>query len=136
MNKVIIAILGCSMLAACGTQPVTPSVGHIKDEPRPVGNIPKTVQQATPLPPPKPALKAETYSVVVNNVPVQELLFALARELFRSQYKEYFALGLMREGAGPLLTKAMWRRCGSEKAVSFIAVEGQEAGSDLLLPAR
>jgi len=80
MNKVIIAILGCSMLAACGTQPVTPSVGHIKDEPRPVGNIPKTVQQATPLPPPKPALKAETYSVVVNNVPVQELLFALARD--------------------------------------------------------
>ncbi|MBZ0094107.1 MAG: secretin N-terminal domain-containing protein, partial [Sulfuricella sp.] len=80
MNKVMIAIIGCSMLAACGTQPVTPSAGHIKDEPRPAGNIPKTVQQAAPLPPPKPALKPETYSVVVNNVPVQELLFALARD--------------------------------------------------------
>lgn len=80
MNKVTIAIIGCSMLAACGTQPVTPSAGHIKDEPRPAGNIPKPVQQAAPLPPPKPALKAETYSVVVNKVPVQELLFALARD--------------------------------------------------------
>lgn len=80
MNKVTIAIIGCSMLAACGTQPVTPSAGHIKDEPRPAGNIPKPVQQAAPLPPPKPALKPETYSVVVNNVPVQELLFALARD--------------------------------------------------------
>lgn len=80
MNKVMIAIIGCSMLAACGTQPVTPSAGHIKDEPRAAGNIPKPVQQAAPLPPPKPALKPETYSVVVNNVPVQELLFALARD--------------------------------------------------------
>lgn len=80
MNKIMIAIIGCSMLAACGTQPVTPSAGHIKDEPRPAGNIPKTVQQAAPLPPPKPAPKPETYSVVVNNVPVQELLFALARD--------------------------------------------------------
>ena len=80
MNKVIIAIIGCSMLAACGTQPITPSAGHIKDEPRAAGNIPKTVQQAAPLPPPKPALKAETYSVVVNAVPVGELLFALARD--------------------------------------------------------
>lgn len=80
MNKIMIAIIGCSMLAACGTQPVTPSAGHIKDEPRPAGNIPKTVRQAAPLPPPKPAPKPETYSVVVNNVPVQELLFALARD--------------------------------------------------------
>jgi general secretion pathway protein D len=32
------------------------------------------------LPKPKPAPRAETYSVVVNNVRVQELLFALARD--------------------------------------------------------
>jgi len=80
MNKVIITIISCSMLAACGAQPITPSASHIKDEPRAAGNIPKPVQQAAPLPPPKPALKAETYSVVVNNVPVRELLFALARD--------------------------------------------------------
>ena len=32
------------------------------------------------LPKPKPAARPETYSVVVNNVKVQELLFALARD--------------------------------------------------------
>src|SRR5207237_1123933 len=37
--------------------------------------------QVTPvLPKPKPAARPETYSVVVNNVRVQELLFALARD--------------------------------------------------------
>jgi len=80
MNKISIVMAACLLLAACGTQPVTPSAGHIKDEPRAAGNIPKPVQQAAPLPPPRPAIKAETYSVVVNNVPVQELLFALARD--------------------------------------------------------
>ena len=33
-----------------------------------------------PLPPPKPASKVETYSVVVTNVPAQEILFALSRD--------------------------------------------------------
>jgi general secretion pathway protein D len=80
MKNTLLALTGSLLLAACGTQPITPSVGHIKDEPRAAGNIPKPVQQAAPLPPPKPTLKAETYSVVVNNVPVQELLFALARD--------------------------------------------------------
>lgn len=80
MKNTLLALIGSLLLASCGTQPITPSVGHIKDEPRPAGNIPKPVQQAAPLSPPKPALKAETYSVVVNGVPVQELLFALARD--------------------------------------------------------
>jgi len=80
MKNTLFALAGSLLLAACGTQPVTPSAGHIKDEPRPAGNIPKPVQQAAPLPPPKASPKTETYSVVVNNVAVQELLFALARD--------------------------------------------------------
>jgi general secretion pathway protein D len=32
------------------------------------------------LPPPSPTARPETYSVVVNNVRVQDLLFALARD--------------------------------------------------------
>ncbi|MDD5240471.1 MAG: secretin N-terminal domain-containing protein [Sulfuricella sp.] len=80
MNKALIAIAGCLLLAACGTQPATPSTGHLKDEPRPAGNIPQPVQQTASLAPPKAAPKVETYSVVVNNVAVQELLFALARD--------------------------------------------------------
>jgi MSHA type pilus biogenesis protein MshL len=38
------------------------------------------VQLAPELPPPKPQAKAPTYSVVVTEVPVKELLFALARD--------------------------------------------------------
>jgi general secretion pathway protein D len=54
---------------------------HLDAEPsRPVANIPPPVQVPIALPKPKPAVKAETYSVVVNNVPVAEILFALARD--------------------------------------------------------
>jgi MSHA biogenesis protein MshL len=42
--------------------------------------IPKLVRAAPQLPPPKATSKAQTYSVVVNEVPVKEILFALARE--------------------------------------------------------
>src|SRR6185436_16639102 len=44
------------------------------------GSIPPTVQVTPVLPKPKAAPRPETYSVVVNNVRVQELLFALARD--------------------------------------------------------
>ncbi len=44
------------------------------------GTIPPPVQLAPLLPKPKPTTRAETYSVVVHNVPVQDLLFALARD--------------------------------------------------------
>lgn len=76
----LIIIAGCTLLTACAKQPIVPSDGHITDVPRPVGTIPNPVQQAVPLPPPKATAKAETYSVSVNNVAVQELLFALARD--------------------------------------------------------
>ncbi len=38
------------------------------------------MQNTVTLAKPKPAAKVETYSVVVNNIPAQELLFALARD--------------------------------------------------------
>jgi MSHA type pilus biogenesis protein MshL len=44
------------------------------------GTIPAPVQQSLSLPRPRPAGKTETYSVVVNNVQVHDLLFALARD--------------------------------------------------------
>jgi len=68
-------------LAGCGQIPVTQSPGHIEaEQPRPAGAIPAPVRAGPVLPPPKPAARAETYSVVVNNVRVQDLLFALARD--------------------------------------------------------
>ena len=44
------------------------------------GTIPAPVDALPPLPEPKPVAKAETYSVTVTQVPVQQLLFALARD--------------------------------------------------------
>jgi len=69
------------VLGACAQAPLKPSQGHVQpSEPPRVGKIPAPVQISTVLPKPKPALKPETYSVVVNSVNVQELLFALARD--------------------------------------------------------
>lgn len=78
------AVAGVALLlalAGCGQVPLKPSPSHVlADEPRPDGTIPAPVQVAPVLPPPTPAPRAETYSVVVNNVRVQDLLFALARD--------------------------------------------------------
>jgi MSHA biogenesis protein MshL len=68
-------------LAACGHAPPKPSPTHIRsDEPRAEADIPPPVQVSPVLPKPKPTARPETYSVVVNNVRIQELLFALARD--------------------------------------------------------
>ena len=68
-------------LAGCAQAPVKPSPTHMRaDEARPEGAIPAPVQVAPVLPPPTPAARPETYSVVVNGVRVQDLLFALARD--------------------------------------------------------
>jgi general secretion pathway protein D len=70
-----------AVLGGC-FQPMKPTDGgHLTEQPpAPTGAIPPPVQ-ALPVPPrPKPTAKVETYSVVVNNVNVRELLFALARD--------------------------------------------------------
>ena len=72
---------GVLLLAACGQTPVKPAATHLRaDTPAADGPIPAPVQIAPLLPRPKPAARLETYSVVVNNVRVQDLLFALARD--------------------------------------------------------
>lgn len=74
-------LLGSCMLAGCGQAPIKPAANHLLAEaPQPQGTIPPPVQVTPLLPKPKATARAETYSVVVNNVRVQELLFALARD--------------------------------------------------------
>lgn len=72
------------LLAACAAPtPREPLKGHLNTnstEPAASANIPAPVQQTLALPKPRTTRKAETYSVVVNNVPVRDLLFALARD--------------------------------------------------------
>jgi len=75
------AVVVAVLLAACGQTPIKPAATHINaDEARAAGAIPPPVQITPVLPQPKPAARPETYSVVVNNVRAQELLFALARD--------------------------------------------------------
>ena len=72
-----------SFLTACSEiepKPFVPSTGHINAEEQPTGEIPELVTQAPVLPAPAPAVELEKYTVVVNEVPVKELLFALARD--------------------------------------------------------
>ena len=78
------------MLNACAHQStIKPSTGHIDgkvtaQQPASQSNaaapIPKLAKTSPQLPVPKAVTKAQTYSVVVNEVPVKEILFALARE--------------------------------------------------------
>jgi MSHA biogenesis protein MshL len=76
--------LVCALATACSTQPkINQSAGHIGTETPPappIADIPSPVTQAPALPLPKPETRLETYTVIVNQVPIKELLFALARD--------------------------------------------------------
>ena len=57
---------------------VNPSAAAIS-KPVVASEIPKPITQHT-LPPPKPSIKPQTYSIVVYDTPVKEVLFAIARD--------------------------------------------------------
>ncbi len=85
----ILLALAVSALAACSHAPPGAPVGsHLRQSDAKVG-IDRTAPEAVPPPrtmtaPARPeqplSVPAETYSVVVDNVPARELLFALARD--------------------------------------------------------
>ena len=82
-NKSLFAVpLLALAVAACTNVPIQPGNGHVRAEETPAlaRDIPAPVQNTVALSKPRAAPKVETYSVVVNNVRVQELLFALARD--------------------------------------------------------
>ena len=92
--KLSLVVLALLLLNACAHQTkIQPSNGHIDGKPSAqtqadIANtaantsapIPKLAKTSPQLPVPKATKKAQTYSVVVNEVPVKEILFALARE--------------------------------------------------------
>ena len=62
---------------------IPPSEGHIAKpqvKAEPDNAIPPPARVSELVPPPKPAAKPQTYSVVVSEVPVKDLLVALARD--------------------------------------------------------
>lgn len=81
--KKIVSLLSCAccfFLLSCGAPPLLPSPAHLKNNDQVKEDIPEPVRQSHHLAAPKPSPKLETYSVTVHKVPVQSLLFALARD--------------------------------------------------------
>ena len=82
--KTTLAVFLMVFLSACAQLVPSPrpvSAGHIQaEEKAPKGEIPKVVEETPPLPKPQPTKEPARYTVVVNEVPVKELLFAIARD--------------------------------------------------------
>ncbi|VAW79248.1 Type II secretion pathway protein D homolog [hydrothermal vent metagenome] len=79
-NMLVIAIPLLALAACNPTRPPKLSAGHLQPKPNNNIRIPQTVRQSPVVPLPAPKIKEETYTVVVSNVPVRELLFSLARD--------------------------------------------------------
>ena len=88
MSAAPIALVCALTLLAGGCANIRPEIaqskGHIsKPETRPAvaaAPIPPPARVSSLVPPPVPQVRPQTYSVVVNEVPVKELLLALARD--------------------------------------------------------
>lgn len=89
MNKVLNPVLkalalASLLLAGCvPPQAFDTSPGHISQTatgPAPASAPPAPVRAAPTLPPPQAAAPVPTYTVVVNDVPVKDLLFSIARD--------------------------------------------------------
>jgi MSHA biogenesis protein MshL len=79
-NILYLCVIGM-LLSGCGTKPIKPSDQHLlRQNAQPETESIPSIKDSVVLPPPKPASKVATYSVVVTNVPAQEILFALARD--------------------------------------------------------
>ena len=77
------APLAALLVAACSSPTIKePSTAHMMSDKAAASTpgAPLPVTQNLAAPKPRPAPKTETYSVVVNNVKVHDLLFALARD--------------------------------------------------------
>ena len=83
-RNIATAALAVAAAACAQVRPyIPPSEGHISAKPAPAAPqqvIPPPARVSSFVPPPKPTVTLPTYSVVVNEVPVKELLNALARD--------------------------------------------------------
>lgn len=72
---------GAMLLGACGPVPVAKADSHIQPLPTRTAsaNIPQPVTQVALPPPPRPRAEEVRYSIVVNDVPVRDVLFAMAK---------------------------------------------------------
>ena len=82
-NAIVVALLALAMAGCAQIRPLpaAPPAGHLSPATVPVAStIPAVVAQVPYVPTPDATPAQERYTVVVNDVPVRELLFALARD--------------------------------------------------------
>ncbi len=85
--RLLATLVAFALVAGCSAyKPYIPTsdahLGLEKPQPKPVSekDIPPPARVSTFVPAPKPKVKPQTYTVVVNEVPAKELLLALARD--------------------------------------------------------
>jgi MSHA biogenesis protein MshL len=80
LRFVVLLAVSFLVLTACAPAPIKLSDNHVQETVRPAGK-PLSVIQTAPLPmPPSQSKQTDVFTVVVNDVPVRELLFAIARD--------------------------------------------------------
>lgn len=79
--RTILASIAFLLVSGCATSVVVDdSVGHVLDEQKQPETLKPLINEPPALPAPEPLPPVETYSVVVKDVPVNDLLFSLARD--------------------------------------------------------
>jgi len=74
-------IFGLLLITGCGaSNPPEVSDGHLMLDEAAVDSIPESIERVAVLPKPKQRPDLETYTVVVHDVPIRELLFSMARD--------------------------------------------------------
>ena len=83
MNRIIFSGMFLFLAACAAIEPKQPELGdgHIQQAEAPsAAEIPQLVEKLPVLPEPGTPRELDTYTILVNEVPVKELLFALARD--------------------------------------------------------
>ena len=115
-------------VVACGaTNPPTISQGHIKSTPDKSADkalIPQPVTQVPALPRPGKRKKLETYTVVVNQVPIRELLFSMARDADLNLDIDNDISGKITMNAIDQTLPKILQRIESQSAISYFLEDG------------
>jgi hypothetical protein len=98
-------LFGLLAVAGCGaSNPPQVSDGHLTfDEPE-AESIPKPVAHVAVLPRPEQRPDLETYTVVVHDVPIRELLFSMARD---APYSDIRCCMFLNKGHLPLPARCL-----------------------------
>jgi general secretion pathway protein D len=116
-----------AFIVACGaTNPPTISEGHIKSDSanKQRDEIPQPVTQVPALPRPGKREKLETYTVVVNQVPVRELLFSMARDADLNLDIDSDISGKITMNAIDQTLPKILDRIESQVAITYVLEEG------------